>query len=93
MKIHGHKPPESADAVRHLKAGKHGSARPSGGTDTKDKVDLSGNAKELADLVNVAKSLPEVRTEKVASIRSDIAAGKYVVEPAVIARKMVDEIV
>ena len=94
MKINGHKPPESVDVVRLQKPGeKNGSARPSGKPDAKDKVDLSVNAKELGDIMSAINRLPEVRTEKVAGIRSRINSGKYVVDPAEIARKMVDEIV
>ncbi|MDA8178805.1 MAG: flagellar biosynthesis anti-sigma factor FlgM [Desulfobacteria bacterium] len=94
MKINGHKPPESVDVVRLQKPGeKNGSARPSGKPDSTDKVDLSGNAKGLGDLLSAVNRLPDVRTEKVAGIRGRIDSGKYVVDPVEIARKMVDEIV
>lgn len=94
MKINGHKPPESVDIVRLQKPGeKNGSARLSGKPDSTDKVDLSGNAKELGDIMSAVNRLPDVRTEKVAGIRGRIDSGKYVVDPVEIARKMVDEIV
>jgi len=94
MKINGHKPPESVDVVRLQKPGeKNESARLSGKPDSTDKVDLSGNAKELGDIMSAVNRLPEVRTEKVAGIRDRIDSGKYVVDPVEIARKMVDEIV
>ena len=94
MKINGHKPPESADVVRLQRPGeKSGSAQPSGKPDATDKVDLSVNAKELADLMSAVNRLPDVRTEKVAGIRGQIDSGKYVVDPVQIARKMIDEIV
>ena len=72
---------------------KNGSARPSGKPDATDKVDLSVKAKELGDIMSAVNRLPEVRTEKVAGIRGRIDSGKYVVDPAEIARRMVDEIV
>lgn len=94
MKINGHKPPENVDVVRLQKPGeKNGSARLSGKPDSTDKVDLSGSAKELGDIMNAVNRLPDVRTEKVAGIRDRIDSGNYVVDPAEIARKMVDEIV
>lgn len=94
MKISGYKPPENADVVRLQKPGeKNGSARLPGTPDSTDKVVLSGNAKELGDIVRAVNRLPEVRTEKVAGIRGRIDSGNYVVDPVEIARKMVDEIV
>ena len=93
MKIHGGKPPESADVVRLQKASKNGHIETTEKTGIADKVDLSGKAKEIADLVVTAKTLPEVRTEKVAEIRERIDAGKYVVDPAKVAQRMIDEIV
>ena len=94
MKITGHKPPEGVDVVRLQKQGeKNGSARLSGMPDTKDKVNLSGNAKELGEIMSAIRRLPDVRAEKVAGIRGQIDSGKYVVDPVQIARKMIDEIV
>ena len=94
MKINGHKPPEMVDVVRLQKPGeKNGSARLSGKPNSTDKVDLSGNAKELGDIMSAINRLPDVRAEKVAGIRGQIDSGKYVVDPGEIARKMVDEIV
>jgi flagellar biosynthesis anti-sigma factor FlgM len=94
MKIDGYKPPERVDVVRLQKSGeKNGSARLSGKPESTDKVDLSGNAKGLGDVMSAVNRLPEVRTEKVAGIRGQINSGKYVVDPLEIARKMIDEIV
>jgi flagellar biosynthesis anti-sigma factor FlgM len=94
MKINGHKPPEMVDVVRLQMPGeKNGSARLSGKPNSTDKVDLSGNAKELGDIMSAINRLPDVRAEKVAGIRGQIDSGKYVVDPGEIARKMLDEIV
>lgn len=94
MKINGHKPPDNVDIVRLQKAGEqNGSARPAGKPDSTDKVELSVSAKELGDIMSAVSRLPEVRTEKVAGIRDRIDSGRYGVDPAEIARKMVDEIV
>ena len=94
MKINGHKPTESVDVVRLQKPGeKKKSAQLSGKPDSTDKVDLSVTAKGLGDIMNAVNRLPDVRTEKVAGIRGRIDSGNYGVDPAEIARKMVDEIV
>ena len=94
MKINGHKPPESVDVVRLQKAaGKNESTRLSGKQDFTDKVDLSGNAKELGDIMSAINRLPDVRAQKVDAIRGRIDSGKYDVNPVEIARKMIDEIV
>lgn len=94
MKINDHKPPGSVDVFRLQKSGeKNKSARLSGKPDSTDKVDLSVTAKELGDLMSAVNRLPDVRIEKVAGIRARIDSGTYDVDPAEIARKMVDEIV
>jgi flagellar biosynthesis anti-sigma factor FlgM len=94
MKINGHKPPEHVDVVRLQKPGeKNQSTQPSGKPDSMDKVDLSVTAKELGDIMSAINRLPDVRAEKVAGIRGRIDSGTYGVDPAEIARKMVDEIV
>jgi negative regulator of flagellin synthesis FlgM len=93
MKIHGGRPPESSDVVRPQKNGKNAPLDSASGTRIADKVDLSGRAKEIADLAAAAKALPDVRAEKVAELKGRVEAGKYVVEPAKIAQRMIDEIV
>ena len=93
MKIHGGRPPERTDVVRLQKAGKNGPVEETGKAGFADKVDLSGRAKEIADLVAAARALPDVRTEKVTEIKERIDAGNYVVDPAKIAKRMIDEIV
>jgi negative regulator of flagellin synthesis FlgM len=94
MKVHGGgRPPESTDVVRLQKSGKNGRTEATSNSGVEDKVDLSGKAKEIADLVGIAKALPDVRTEKVAEIKERIDAGKYVVDPAKVAQRMIDEIV
>jgi negative regulator of flagellin synthesis FlgM len=93
MKVHGGRPPEGTDVVRLQKARKNGLVEAAEKTGVADKVDLSGRAKEIADLVAIAKALPDVRTEKVTEIKERIDAGKYDANPAKIAKRMIDEIV
>jgi negative regulator of flagellin synthesis FlgM len=96
MKIDGGKPPESPDVVKLQKAGKNGKidqSNASGQTKAGDKVDVSGKAREIAELMGAVKALPEVRTEKVAEIKGLIDSGQYVADPAKIAGRMIDEVI
>lgn len=93
MKIHGGRPPEGTDVVKLRKAGKNGPVEATAQAGVADKVALSGRAKEIADLVAAAKALPEVRAEKVDEIKARVDSGKYVADPAKIAKRMIDEIV
>jgi len=96
MKINGGKPPENSDVVRLQKAGKNGTidqTGQAGQAKVADKVDVSGKAREIAEIMGAVKSIPDVRTEKVAEIKGLIEAGKYVVDPVKIAGRMIDEVI
>jgi flagellar biosynthesis anti-sigma factor FlgM len=93
MKIHGGKPPENADVVKLQKSGKNGRLEPSEQPRAADKVDLSGQAREIAEIMGAVKALPDFRTEKVAEIKGLIDSGKYGIEPEKVAQRMIDEIV
>lgn len=96
MKIHGNKPPEGPDA--YLKAQRMERPAESQGGQTaragiQDRVNLSGKAQEIAELKQVIKGLPDIRTEKVKEIHQAVANGTYKVDSMKIAGKMIDEIV
>jgi flagellar biosynthesis anti-sigma factor FlgM len=99
MKVNGGKPPESPDVVRLQKAGKNGTLEQAGAAEAagrsrvSDKVDVSGRAREIADIMGAVKSIPDVRTEKVAEIKGLVESGKYVADPVRIAGRMIDEVV
>lgn len=99
MKINGGKPPENSDVVGLQKASKNGAlekAGPAGGagqSKVADTVDVSGKAREIAEIVAAVQSIPEVRTEKVAEIKGLVESGKYVADPVKIAGRMIDEVV
>lgn len=99
MKINGGKPPENSDVVRLKKAGKNGTIDQAGQANqteqakVADKVDVSGKAREIAEIMGAVKSIPDVRTEKVAEIKGLVEAGKYVADPVKIAGRMIDEVV
>lgn len=42
-----------------------------------DRVDLSGRAAEVGKLVAQVKELPDVRHEKIANVRAQVAAGHF----------------
>lgn len=48
-------------------------------------------AKEIDDLREAVRALPEVRTEKVTAVKKAIESGTYVVDAAKIAQRMIDE--
>lgn len=52
----------------------------------------AARAKEISDLKDAVRALPEVRLDKVAAIRKAIESGTYVVDAAKIAQRMIDEI-
>lgn len=99
MKVDGGKPPESSDAVRLQKTGKNGSvdqagaAEAAGRAKVSDTVAVSGEAREIADIMGAVKSIPDVRTEKVSEIKGLVESGKYVADPVKIAGRMIDEVV
>ena len=52
----------------------------------------SGRTREIADLIDAVRALPDVRFDKVAAIRKAIESGTYVVDAAKVAQKMIEEI-
>jgi len=97
MKIQGNRPPEKQDITSQVQnVGKQGQAGGKGSVEQvskADRVDLSGKAKEMAELRNVIDQLPEIRTDKVQSIEKAINDGTYKIDAKKIANKMVDELV
>ena len=54
--------------------------------DTIDEISFSSKAKEISSLIKKAKSLPEVRDEVVASLKSKIESGQYHINASEIAK-------
>ncbi len=44
---------------------------------SEDKLEFSNRASEVGRLVEIVKELPDIRAEKVNSLRGEIAAGRY----------------
>jgi flagellar biosynthesis anti-sigma factor FlgM len=56
-----------------------------------DQDRLSGRAKELADLKQVIKQMPEIRTDKVKRLKKSIREGTYKVDSFQLAGKILEE--
>ena len=54
-----------------------------------DQVSLSGTAKELNKLKDIVNSMPDVRTDKVETLKNSIALGSYNVKGDDIAGKLI----
>ncbi len=54
-----------------------------------DQVDVSSLAHEVAKVKEAIKSLPDVRADKVAALKEQVAAGRYHVPAADIAEQMI----
>ena len=74
-----------------------GQAEPSSPQETGDKVQLSDRSREIARAREAVESAPEVRSEKVARIKSALQTGTYNVKAEKVAeaviRGMIDETV
>ncbi|MCL1925790.1 MAG: flagellar biosynthesis anti-sigma factor FlgM [Syntrophorhabdaceae bacterium] len=94
MKINGGVPPEKPDGVKfHKVSKKSDQASDTGREAVADKVDVSGRAREIAELTGVVKSIPDTREGKVAEIKDLVDSGKYVADPYKIAGKMLNEVI
>ena len=56
-----------------------------------DKVELSSLAKDVSKARAEVDRTPDIRTEKVESLKEKVHSGEYKVDPDKVAQKMVDE--
>lgn len=96
MKIQGHNPIEGQELLNRAKdlnknrdAEQKDNANKS--DDSKDKITLSGKAKEINELQNLISNLPDVRTDRIDAIKKSIDAGNYNVDAKEVAAKMLEE--
>ncbi len=99
MKIQGRRPDEAQELNLSVQR-----AQKATGTEGKDKVtsterqrqadriDISQKGKEVASIIASLNSLPDVREEKVQSIKEAINSGTYKVDAIKVAEKMLSEI-
>lgn len=58
---------------------------------TEDRTTFSAHTQSLKSLVNLAMNAPEVRQNRVDSLRAAVNGGKYELRPSEIAQSMIDE--
>jgi len=58
----------------------------------KDKISLSGKAKEISELKAAIDELPDIRTDKVDALKKAIDTGNYNIDARKIAEKILEEI-
>lgn len=58
----------------------------------KDRISLSGQAKEISELKAAINELPDIRTDKVDAVKQAIDTGTYNIDPKKIAAKILEEI-
>lgn len=56
-----------------------------------DKVELSSLAKDVSKARTEVDRTPDIRTEKVESLKEKVSSGEYKVDPDKVAQKIVDE--
>ncbi len=56
-----------------------------------DRATLSSGSTSVGSLVSTAMSLPDIRHDKVASLRASVNSGTYQLNPSKIAASMLDE--
>ncbi len=95
MTADGRKPPEINDFHKVVAAGGVCGRRADGPGEPEDAFrerDFRGrHAAEIAELVDAIRDLPEIRSDRVAAIRTAIESGTYVVDAQRIAQKMIDD--
>ncbi len=58
-----------------------------------EQVDLSARAKEIQQALEIVQNAPDIRTDKVNRIRTEIAAGRFQVDNEAVAEKILKEII
>lgn len=83
--------------IRHLKeSGSSGKAKASkaqkdGAQAQGDTVELSSLAKDVSKARTEVDRTPDIRAEKVESLKEKVSSGEYKVDPDKVAHKLVDE--
>ena len=64
-----------------------------GGPSSSDNVDISSRARQMNRAKSLLDSVPDVRTEKVGKLKSDIERGNYHVDAGKVAERMIERAV
>ncbi len=98
MKVTGGRPLEGQDVYLKTQKtkgkdavaeGRSGDAKKTG---AKDRVDLSGRAREVEDLKAEIQNIPDVRKDRVEAVRKSVESGNYRIDPGKIAGKLLEEL-
>jgi len=54
-----------------------------------DRVNISGQSKDIADIVSAVNELPDVRNDKVQALKQRVDAGTYSVDPKKVAESII----
>jgi negative regulator of flagellin synthesis FlgM len=97
MKIEGNNPVESQELYGKVQeSGKNPETDNKEGAqksdNSKDKISLSGRAKEINELKVIIEELPDIRTDRVDEVKRTIDAGNYNVDSLKVAEKVLEEI-
>jgi len=76
---------KEAEAAGQAQTGKTEKANQTGA----DNVELSSRAREVQQAAALAKAAPDVRAERVAALKQQVASGKYQVDSMEVATKVV----
>ncbi len=96
MKIQGHNPIEGQELLNRAKdVNKNRDAEQKDNAnksdDSKDKITVSGKAKEINELKGLLNDLPDIRTDRVDAIKKAIDSGNYNVDAKNVASKILEE--
>ncbi len=97
MKIQGTNPVEGQDVYNRVKDinKNHDTEQKDNANkadDSRDRITLSGKAKEINELKSLIDRMPEIRTDRVESIKKAIDAGTYNIDLLNVAKKILEEI-
>ena len=97
MKIDGNSPVERKDLYSGVhEVDKHHETKKKKDVEKadseKDKISLSGKAKEISELKATIDQLPDVRTDKIDAVKHAIDTGNYNIDARKIAQKILEEL-
>ena len=97
MKIQGNNPIDAKELFNKIQElNKNQEAEKNEGaqkTDSnKDKITLSGKAKDISELMGLIEQLPDIRTDKVEELKKAIDTGYYNFDSLKVAEKILEEI-
>jgi len=97
MKIEGNRPTHETDALSRTDAGKARPATPNRAADQGDRVEGSGDAKQVQSLISNAvkavNDLPDARAEAVARGRAKLESGELGADAGRLADAIIDDLI